>query len=218
MRILALTDIHASYNIVEKILQREKCDVFVVGGDITNFGTTMEVKLNLEKWINSVKNIVAVTGNMDLIQHDELLDEIGISINGRGKIIDDVGFFGCSAAPISKLRTPYEIEEHEIKKILTNGYKQIQQATRKVLVSHAPPYGTKVDIVHSGYHVGSTAVREFIEENHVDVLICGHIHESIGKDIIKETKIINCGAASRGNYAIVEIDNGLSLKNLSLSL
>jgi Icc-related predicted phosphoesterase len=62
-----------------------------------------------------------------------------------------------------------------------------------------------VDLVHSGFHVGSTAVRDFIEEAQPDLVICGHIHESRGKDKIENSVVINCGAAKEGNYALVEI-------------
>lgn len=205
MRILAFTDIHSAYDKVENIIKSEKFDVIIIGGDITNVGKMDEVKNKLNHWKKLTNHLLAVVGNMDLPQHDDLILELGYSINGRGVILDDVGFFGCSAAPISPLRTPYEISENKISEILQKGYQQVKAAKYKILVSHAPPYGTKLDIVHSGIHVGSTAVREFIENYKVDVVICGHIHESRGIDQLNDTKIVNCGSAAKMQYATIEI-------------
>jgi Icc-related predicted phosphoesterase len=51
-----------------------------------------------------------------------------------------------------------------------------------VFVSHAPPYGTPLDVLHSGYHAGSLAVRDFIRRHalagNLVVSLHGHIHES----------------------------------------
>lgn len=207
MKILAFTDIHSAYKKVQSIIEAEKFDVLVIGGDITNVGTLDEVRTNLMQWENYAQHLFVVAGNMDLPQHDLLISELGYSINARGVVVDEVGFFGCSAAPISPLRTPNEISEEKISEILNSGYKDIKHARLKVLVSHAPPYGTKVDVTHTGIHVGSTSLREFIEDHEIDLVICGHIHESRGVDQIAKTKIVNCGSAAKLNYVTIDILN-----------
>lgn len=49
-------------------------------------------------------------------------------------------------------------------------------------VSHAPPRDTALDMTHHGFHVGSLAVKRFLEnwgaEGRVVVSLHGHIHES----------------------------------------
>ncbi len=80
---------------------------------------------------------------------------------------------------------------------------------------HAPPYGTRVDIIHLGIHVGSTAVRDFVEDEAPDAVVCGHIHEGRGMDAIETTKIVNCGQASRGHYALIETSPALTIENKS---
>ena len=145
---------------------------------------------------------------MDLPAHDELFIKLGVSLNGRGVEIDGVGFFGASAAPHSPLKTPYEISEEELLLRCRRGFAQIRHCPNTVFVPHAPPYGTKVDIIHSGLHVGSTAVREFIEDAHPTLTVCGHIHEARGKDYIEATEIVNCGPAGRGYFAIIELGHG----------
>lgn len=207
MKILAFSDIHSAYRKVETIIKTEQFDMMVIAGDITNIGTLDEVKVNLNKWKQATKNLLVVVGNMDLPQHDLLISNLGYSLNARGVIIEGIGFFGCSAAPVSPLMTSYEISEQEILEVLKKGYGQIKDARKKVLVSHSPPYGTKVDIIRGGIHVGSKAIREFIENNKVDLVICGHIHEGVGKDKVGNTKIVNCGSAAMLNYAKIEIIN-----------
>lgn len=205
MKILAFTDIHGAYNKVEEILRKEPADVVVIGGDLTTVGSMKEAEQAIRRFQTIQNNLVAVAGNMDMPEHDNLFMKLGVSINGRGRVIGDVGFFGVSAAPKSPLHTPYEINEEEIAKRARDGFADVQHCKVKIFVPHAPPYGTKVDIVHSGIHAGSTAVRDFIEEHKPDVVICGHIHEARGKDKIEKTLIVNCGPAGRGHYVIVEI-------------
>jgi uncharacterized protein len=214
MKFLALTDIHAAYHTAEEIIKKESPDVLIIGGDLTTVGSVAEAETALDIFQRSVPGLFCIAGNMDLVQHDELYVRRGFSLNGRGTIINDIGFFGVSGAPISRLHTPYEITEEEILRRIMEGYHQVQGAKRKILISHAPPYGTRVDLVHSGFHVGSTAVRDFIEEVQPDLVICGHIHESRGKDKIETSVVINCGAAKEGNYGLIEIsENKITIEN-----
>ncbi|MDI6802380.1 MAG: metallophosphoesterase [Bacteroidota bacterium] len=213
MRILAFTDIHGSYNRVLEIIKSEKPDMVIIGGDLTNLGRVQEVESVIRQFQTLTPNLFCIAGNMDLPQHDDLFDKLNVSINGKGIIMNEVGIFGVSAVPTSPLRTPYEIDEEAISEKIAEGYKDVLNAKTKILVSHAPPYGTKVDIVHSGYHVGSSAVRDFIEAEKVDVVICGHIHEGRGQDTLGKTKIINCGQASRGYYAVIQISEKIEVTN-----
>jgi Icc-related predicted phosphoesterase len=49
---------------------------------------------------------------------------------------------------------------------------------RCILVSHAPPFGLGLGVLHSGEDVGSRAVRKFIEQHQPLLTLSGHIHES----------------------------------------
>jgi uncharacterized protein len=216
MKLLALTDIHGAYCAAEEIIKKESPDILIIGGDLTTVGSVREAESALDIFQRSAPCIFCIAGNMDLVQHDELYLRRGFSINGCGIIINETGFFGVSGAPVSRLHTPYEITEEEIMKRIMEGYHQVRGAKRKICISHAPPYGTRVDIVHSGFHAGSTAIRDFIEEVQPDLVICGHIHESRGKDKIENSIIINCGAAKEGNYGLIEISvNGITAENMN---
>jgi len=205
MKILAISDIHGAYGKAEAIIKNEAADVVILAGDLTTVGSVKEAERAIGQLASAASRLLAIAGNMDLPQHDELFVRLGVSIAGRGVEIGGVGFFGVSASPFTPMHTPYEIPEEEIAARLAAGYGEIRHCRRKVLIPHAPPYGTRVDIVHAGYHVGSTAVREMIETAEPDVVICGHIHEGRGEDTIGATKIVNCGSAADGYYAVIHI-------------
>lgn len=211
MRILAFTDIHGAYSRVEEVLGKEQADVVIIGGDLTTVGSVREAQDALNRFQAVNKNLLCVAGNMDLPAHDDLFVRMGISINGHGKVIGDVGFFGVSGGPKSPLHTPYEISEEEIAKRSHGGFAEVKNSRVKVFVPHMPPFGTRLDIIHSGIHVGSAAVRDFIEEHKPDVVICGHIHEARGEDKIENSVIVNCGPAGRGYYAVIDLGEKLTV-------
>jgi len=71
-----------------------------------------------------------------------------------------------------------------------------------VLVTHSPPYNTKLDVIYAGFPVGSMAVRRFIEKHggdgYLKLSLHGHIHESPEvsgsyKDVINGVECINPG-------------------------
>jgi len=72
-------------------------------------------------------------------------------------------------------------------------------------------YNTALDIVGDGIHVGSTAVRKFIEKYQPHLCLTGHIHEAVGKDKIGSTIIVNSEMLSDGGYTEI-VKKGESLE------
>jgi len=217
MRVLAFTDIHGSIDVVEEILARERdCDVVLLGGDITTGGSADDLERSIRRIQAYGRPVLAVLGNMDPPALEKRADALGISLDGCGVVIGDVGFFGISAAPLSPLHTPYEITEEEIARRAARGWEQVRGAQWTVFVPHAPPRDTALDRIRSQEHVGSTAVRTFIEEQGPDLVVCGHIHEARGTDQIGKTKLINCGQAGKGFYGVLTIGSHLLLECKSL--
>jgi hypothetical protein len=213
MRIIAFTDVHGSYDRLEAILRKESTfDVVVIGGDLTTHGTTDEAGAVIERVQKFGKPVFAVAGNMDLPSFDSAYEALGVNINAKGVVIDDTGFFGVAASPFTPMNTPYEISETEIARRASMGWKDVESARRKIFVPHAPPRGTKLDRIVIGKHVGSVAAREFVELHQPDVLICGHIHEARGVDTLGKTQMVNCGAASSGYYAVIEISDTVKIQ------
>ncbi len=217
MRILALTDIHGAYADAQKILSAEVgYDVVVIGGDLTTFGTPAEAERAIRQFQENGKPILVVSGNMDPPELDRTFERLDVLIDSRGRTIDTVGFFGISGAPVSPLKTPYEIPEQEILRRANAGWETLSRATQTVFVPHSPPVNTALDRIRSGKHVGSSAVREFIEAHAPDLVICGHIHESLGTDSIGPTIMVNCGPAGSGHYVIADIGHEIRVEMRSL--
>ncbi|HUK64218.1 MAG TPA: metallophosphoesterase, partial [Dongiaceae bacterium] len=67
-----------------------------------------------------------------------------------------------------------------------------------VFVSHGPPHGTRCDMIGAGAHVGSRALRRFVERFQPPLVLGGHIHESPRvsssyRDTIGRTVVVNPG-------------------------
>ena len=215
MRILAFTDIHGSYDRVAGILSKETgFDAVVLGGDLTTHGTVSEATNAVRRFQEFGKPVFVVAGNMDLPSFDSLYDSLGVNINAKGAVLGEAGFFGIAGSPYTPMHTPYEISEEEIGRRADAGWQEIQAARWKVFVPHAPPHDTKLDRILLGKHVGSSAVRAFVEKKQPDVLICGHIHESRGLDTIGKTQMANCGAAGHGYYASIELGETIAIELL----
>jgi Predicted phosphoesterases, related to the Icc protein len=80
----------------------------VIAGDLTTHGTAQEAETAIRQLQETAKPVLVVAGNMDPPELDDLFFRLGVSINGQGVIVDDVGFFGVSAAPLSPLGTELE--------------------------------------------------------------------------------------------------------------
>ncbi|ASJ07028.1 metallophosphoesterase [Thermococcus pacificus] len=215
MRILAITDIHGRLEKVETLtaaLGGLEPELVLVAGDITNFSSANTARKVLKPLLALDIPVVAVHGNCDGRDVPELLGELGIGAHGRRVEINGLGIVGIGGSNLTPFNTIWELSEDEIKEILERNYR-----VGDVILSHVPPKDTKADKVHSGLHVGSTALREFIEKNQPPLVICGHIHEARSVDRIGETFIVNPGPLFKGYYAVIEFDEGEKrVKNVEL--
>ena len=218
MRIAVLTDIHGAYDRASELIRHAGADIVVIGGDLTTVGSVREAETAVDRYAAITPHLFCIAGNMDLPAHDEMFARKGISLKGKGVVIGEVGLFGASAAPLSPLHTPYERREEELYAEMEAGYLQVRHAAVRILISHAPPYGSKCDIIHAGYHVGSTAVRDFIEDRKPDAAACGHIHEGRGTDMLGKTAVMNCGTASNGYYGLITIGETIETACMFLPL
>lgn len=215
MRFLAFADIHGRFDTVLRIVDAERCDGVLLAGDLTA-RSIGEVEHGVRELFARGKWVLGVAGNIDTRSTDHLLESFEASINGEGRLIDDVGFFGASGGPISTLRTPYELTETQLLEEAERGYAEVRNARKTVFVPHAPPYGTRLDLTRDGRHAGSTAVREFIEARLPDLVVCGHIHEARGVEYIDGSTIVNCGSAAEGSYCVIDLGDELRVEMRTL--
>ncbi|MDA8162433.1 MAG: metallophosphoesterase [Desulfobacteraceae bacterium] len=193
MKIIAFGDIHMDYGAAKDIPGIGDADLVIVTGDFTNFGGRKEAETVLTAIRGLNEKIYALPGNLDQVSVGGYLDELGINIHAKGVAIGDAGIFGVGGSNITPFNTPMEFSEQELADMVMAGYRQISSLPVKILVSHAPPFNTVADRIGSGAHVGSAAIRKFIETEQPDFCLTGHIHESRGEERLGRTLILNPG-------------------------
>lgn len=209
MVIVSITDIHGRQNIdraTARVLAA--ADLLVITGDITQFGNEADARLIIENLQSINSNLICIPGNCDQLSVNQYLTSVGLNLHGDTKVIDGLAFYGLGGSSTTPFGTPQEYGDDVLRKILTN-CKKDPSAKRHILVSHAPPHGTKVDQTFLGMHAGSKAVREFIDDFQPDLCLCGHIHEAIGSDRIGNTLVLNPGPFPK-HFARIEINDTIS--------
>jgi Icc-related predicted phosphoesterase len=213
MVLIGLTDIHGKADNIDKIANiLTKADAVIVSGDITHFGSEKEAVKVIENIKKHNSNIFAVTGNCDYPGVEKYLTGSGYNLNGLSKSLDGLTLIGLGGSLPCPGRTPNEYTEDELEAILEGSVRKMKFNTNLILVSHQPPYNTISDEVRTGLHVGSKAVRSFIEKYQPLICFTGHIHEGVGIDKIGKTRLANPGPFWYGRYTYTEISEGLIAK------
>jgi putative phosphoesterase len=209
MIIFAITDIHGRQHFSESIAQRMRsADIVVIAGDITHFGGEKETHAILQNIKNMNGNILAVSGNCDYETVNVALNSHGVNIHGTCKTINTIAFCGLNGSNKTPLHTPQEHTEREIRTVLNN-FPRNNKTHSLVLLSHTPPLKTNVDKIFLGLHVGSKALRTYIEKFQPDLVICGHVHEARGVDTIGKTLVINPGPFPK-HYALISSTDSIT--------
>lgn len=207
MRIIAFGDIHMDVDNAKDIPAIESADFVIVTGDITNYGSNLDAEDVLNRLMAVNKSILAVAGNLDQPDVAGYLEDLQISLHARGILAEGLGIMGLGGSNYTPFNTPYEFSEEELAAFLASGYAQIKDADNFILVSHAPPVKTSTDRLVNGKHVGSAAVRAFIEEKQPLLCLTGHIHESRAQDYLGRTLVLNPGMLKDGGYVEVLFEN-----------
>ena len=203
-KIIHISDLHGNATIIDSIAEEiTAANLLVISGDLTHFGGRRQAAEVMEKVLGLKVPTAAVPGNCDRRGVAAYLEDTGVSVDGITREID--GFRVCgmggslpTPAPTPKVYRENEFTERFEKLIVGNGPPDIA-------VIHQPPVDSALDRIQSGVHVGSQAVRRFIERSDAIVCMTGHIHESHGIEKIGKTLVVNPGAAGDGRYAVIEI-------------
>lgn len=195
------TDLHGDVREYERLLEAgagKNVRAVIIGGDICPFVmVTGDLALYQREFIQfylvprlsefrrkTGKDVFLIMGNDDMkINRDAVekgeKDGAYISINmkaaplGEGRFV--AGYSHINEAPF--LLKDWEKKEEDILSDLRRLAKK-SDPKKTIYVMHAPPLGTGLDVVFSGSHVGSIAIRKFITEAQPYVTLHGHIHES----------------------------------------
>lgn len=260
MKLLILADIHDSWTHLKKMVRlAEEMDGVIFLGDLMSFRKYTKKSIdNLIKIKERSNWMIGIAGNGALPKVREFLDDIGINLHGKGRIIEDIGFFGVGGVQdtrktISEIRdffnsedtsnlkpdsaalgtlnafgityengsfvveewsefrysaleayaSPFEQSEEKIYEILSIAYSQVQDASKKTVISHVPPY--EQGIIPSlpvGLSTGSKAVTRFIQDHKLALSLSGHYHRH-HEFKIDETKCIVVPAVTNGFYGIL---------------
>lgn len=214
MKIISFSDIHGHFSVFKKFKNIFKdCDVMILSGDITDFGTAEDVKKCLKeirKYFD--KELYAVIGNCDYPSVEDELDKEGINIHGKVVEYKNFIFAGLGGSLVTPFSTPVEYTEEDYKVLLEQMDLEINTGRPLIFISHQPPFDSGCDRLSNGTAIGSKEVRNFIERNDPAVCFTGHIHESCGKGMIGKTPVINPGQAKKGSVGIFESNEKGSFK------
>ncbi len=202
MKIIAFVDVHGEIGRVKEIAEKakhEKVDALICAGDLTFFGTALD---ELIKKLDIGLPLLIIPGNHEFpedIKGAAKKHNFVKNIHANTFTLASCMFFGLGGSKITPFSTPFEMDELEIEKKLSKFSKK--KTEKLILVTHETPLNTRLDSV-DGMHLGSSAIRKFIEKNQPAYCICGHFHENAGKeDKIGRTTVINPGATGE----IIEI-------------
>lgn len=88
-----------------------------------------------------------------------------------------------------------------------------------IAVVHCPPYQTRCDVLFDGQHIGSVALRRWIERHQPRLTLHGHIHESptisgAYFDRLGRTVVVNPGCDyQRPHLVFIDLDQPLELEH-----
>lgn len=204
---LAFGDIHDNVSRLEELPGLADATGVIVTGDITVGGGIKQAERSLEAVARVNPNVLAQIGNMDRGEVTEWLETRGWNLHASVReVAPGAAIVGVGASTFTSFGTPSEFPESRFSAWLDDIHRTLRERglRRVLLVSHNPPHHTLCDRV-GDRHVGSTAVREFIEEVQPDVCVCGHIHESRGVDRIGRTVVVNPGTLLSGGYVVVRL-------------
>ncbi|MBI2129469.1 metallophosphoesterase [Candidatus Woesearchaeota archaeon] len=200
LKILAAGDIHGDMSLAEKLAEqakRENVDLVILCGDLT-MGERSTTNL-IGPFKKRNEKVLLIPGNHETVATADFLAEVyGVkNIHGYSVKYGNVGIFGAGGANIGL----FQMDEKEIYDLLKKGFDKIKDLSKKIMVTHVHPSGTKME-KFTQFCPGSPGIKRAIEKFHPDILLCSHVHEAEGiEEMVGKTKVINVGKKGK----IIEI-------------
>ena len=201
---VVLGDVHGRIRRIKEIPELENAVGVILTGDLTTLGGTAAARQVIEAIEAVTPAVFAQIGNMDRPEVNDWLEARGINLHRSvRKLLPNVALLGVGGSTFSPFGTPSEFPEARFSEWLEELALRAGSTQHIVLAAHNPPYNTACDRTSNGLHVGSSAVRDFIEEHQPAICLCGHIHESVGMERLGRTVVANPGPFSAGCYALL---------------
>ncbi len=202
MKILVVSDIHGNHAELKKLAaETHGVQLMIAAGDLTHFGSREDAETVLDSLDGLGLPYAAVPGNCDNESAAAAIAERGVNIEGVEKELEGVRLFGIGGGLPGPVSTPNEISEDDISSALEE-----LKGGDLLLVSHQPPAETVADRAMKVKHVGSSALKKWIDDHTPLLTVCGHIHESHGFQEYNGSYVLNPGPFKEGRYAVVEFD------------
>lgn len=189
MKVLVFSDIHSDLAALSRLMDIE-ADYYVAAGDLVNFARGLEKVGEILK--SRGKKVWVLPGNHESERDiGRLCADFGLNeFHGRSFELQGFHVAGLGYSNITPFKTPGEYSESELAMRL-QGFERLKPL---VLICHCPPRNTPLDMAHEGTHLGSDAVRDFIDAEQPSFFLCGHVHEAAGVTCtIGRTRGMNVG-------------------------
>jgi Icc-related predicted phosphoesterase len=199
----------------------------------------------VEKWMELADEKLAGTGircfvcpgNDDQLEVDAVIADAKTVELGEGRVLELDGYQMASSGWAN--RTPWdtyrEEDEPQLAERIERMASQLTVPPEFTIFSlHCPPYGTGLDDApeltaemdlkdagHSVHPVGSTAVRDAIENYQPALSLHGHIHECRATKRLGRTLCVNPGSSyEQGQLlgAVIDVDKGKPVKKFVLTI
>lgn len=224
VRILAFSDWRVQdYEDLLKLAERiPGCDIVLYGGD--DLDRVIEAREVVEKIarLTSAKKFLFVAGNDDSPHDRRVLAAMDFAhdLHAEPFFYQDFAFIGLEGTTDGMGFIQHS--ESQVTEILEGHLQMIRERYGRkkpatVLVSHAPPRGVlDMAMRHSerpgARSIGSTSLRDFLEENRVPVTICGHVHlfGARQEKLPNKNLVINIAShdsrGSEGRFSVIDLD------------
>jgi uncharacterized protein YprB with RNaseH-like and TPR domain/Icc-related predicted phosphoesterase len=134
------------------------------------------------------------------------------NLHFKPRLLGGFGVIGLEACPEPNGIVTYK--EADALSHLRRGAAQFPQGTPLIVVSHAPPHGVLDLALRFGVgRIGSRALRAFIGEHNVRLVVCGHCHMGGGRaENIGRCLVVNVAnhdslkSATEGRLGVIDID------------
>ena len=162
------------------------------------------------------KKVLAVIGNDDFPAVKKVLKSRHVQdLHEKPFSFKNFGFIGLEASTSGPAIVRHS--EKEVEKHLKKQHAQVK-GKRLIILSHTPPYGILdlgirfAELDEGSHHIGSTSLRDFIQRNKVDLVICGHCHSQGGLSTkFRDTVVVNTSShdspGAKGNFSLIEVDS-----------
>ena len=209
MRIVLISDTHGQHKKMRHPLPEG--DMLIHSGDCTNVGSQDNVRQFVE-WFQNLKGYdtkIFIAGNHDwafyrnpawlshIINDENLSQSDVVYLQDSELIIEDPEI----SRPIKFWGSPWQPEFYNwafnVKRDELHKYWELIPDDTDVLITHGPPHEIRDFAQYTKTFEGCSSLRYHVEERIKPALhVFGHLHESYGVMVVKDTLFVNASTAT----------------------